>query len=187
MVSRRRSPHDQLRYVWDRWVGWATEAPEKRRALAHLDVAEDITGESRETVHQAFAGMAELLERCRARGPMQDVPLGFVLRILDAIADATIDDLIARPGPGPGDQRPPQHCRVRRDLARRRGLTETTPGVTMNDQRPAWVITGPTSGIGYRTALELPHTEPLCSSAGTPTSSPPSSVRSKTAEDSPHQ
>ena len=25
----------------------------------------------------------------------------------------------------------------------------------MNDQRPAWVITGPTSGIGYRTALEL--------------------------------
>ena len=25
----------------------------------------------------------------------------------------------------------------------------------MNDQRPAWVVTGPTSGIGYRTALEL--------------------------------
>lgn len=25
----------------------------------------------------------------------------------------------------------------------------------MNDQRPAWVITGPTSGIGYCTALEL--------------------------------
>jgi NAD(P)-dependent dehydrogenase (short-subunit alcohol dehydrogenase family) len=25
----------------------------------------------------------------------------------------------------------------------------------MNDQRPAWVVTGPRSGIGYRTALEL--------------------------------
>ena len=25
----------------------------------------------------------------------------------------------------------------------------------MNDQRPAWIITGPTSGIGYRTAREL--------------------------------
>lgn len=92
--------------MWDRWVDWATEAPEKRSALAHLDVAEDITGESRERVHQAFAGMAELLERCRARGPMQDVPLGFVLRILNGVADATIDDLIARPGPDPATNDP---------------------------------------------------------------------------------
>ena len=94
------SPHDQLRHVWDRWVGWATDAPEKRRAIALLDVAEDITEESRKTAHQAFVGMAELLERCRTGGPMQDVPLSFVLRILNGIADATIDDLIARPGPG---------------------------------------------------------------------------------------
>ena len=76
------------------------DTPEKRRALAHLDLAEDITDESRETAHQAFAGMAELLERCRAGGPMHDVPLGFVLRILNGVADATIDDLIAQPGPG---------------------------------------------------------------------------------------
>ena len=94
------TPHDQLRHVWVRWVGWATDAPEKRRALAHLDVAEDITEKSRETVHQGFAGTAELLQRCRADGPMQDVPLGFVLRILNGIADATIDDLIAKPGRG---------------------------------------------------------------------------------------
>ena len=93
-------PHDQLRHVWDRWVDWATSAPEKRRALAHLDVSEDITDESRQAAHQAFYGMAELLERCRANGPMQDVPLDFVLRILNGIADVTIDDLIARPGPG---------------------------------------------------------------------------------------
>ena len=95
------SPHDQLRHVWVRWLGWATGAPEKRRALAHLEVAEDITEESREAVHHAFASTGELLETCRAGGPMQDVPLGFVLRILSAIADATIDALIAEPGPGP--------------------------------------------------------------------------------------
>lgn len=93
-------PHDQLRHLWDHWVAWATGAPEKRRALAQLDVAEDITTESREVAHQALTGMADLLERCRAGGPMQDLPLGFVLRILNSIADATIDDIITRPGPG---------------------------------------------------------------------------------------
>ncbi len=93
-------PRDQLRHVWDRWVGWATGTPEKRRVLAQLDVAEDITAESRDAAHQALSGMGELLERCRAGGPMQNVPLRFVLRILSSIADATIDDLIDRPGPG---------------------------------------------------------------------------------------
>ena len=88
-------PREQLRLIWDRWMAWALNEPDKRRALAHLSVAEELTDLSRHEVHAAYAGTARVLERVLANGPMRDVPLSFVSTLMSAIADATIDDLIA--------------------------------------------------------------------------------------------
>jgi hypothetical protein len=75
--------------MWTQWLRWATANPEKRRALAQLEVADDITADSHRTVRFAFSGIADLLERSRASGPMRDAPLGFVLALTNAIADTT--------------------------------------------------------------------------------------------------
>ena len=83
--------------MWTQWLRWATTDPEKQRALAQLQVADDITAESHQTVSRALSGIAELLERCRANGPMQDAPLGFVVTLTSAMADATIDAMIREP------------------------------------------------------------------------------------------
>jgi AcrR family transcriptional regulator len=90
-------PREQVRHVWAQWLRWATANPEKRRALAQLDVADDITADSHQTVRSAFTGIARLLDRSRASGPMRDTPLGFVLALTTAIADATIDAVIREP------------------------------------------------------------------------------------------
>ncbi len=88
---------EQFRHMWDRWLRWATTYPEKRRTLAQLDVSEDITADSHQAVSHALSGVAELLERSRIDGPMQDAPLGFVLSLTNAIAEATIDAMIREP------------------------------------------------------------------------------------------
>lgn len=88
---------EQVLHMWNQWLRWATINPEKRRALAQLEVSDDITADSHRTVRQALNGIAELLERSRANGPMQDAPLGFVLTLTSAIADATIDAMIREP------------------------------------------------------------------------------------------
>lgn len=93
------SPRDQLRSMWDRWIAWAVDDPDKRRALAHLSVAEELSQDSRLAVHAAYAGSAEILQRIVSAGPMREVPLGFVSTLMSVIADATIDDLIADPDP----------------------------------------------------------------------------------------
>ena len=80
---------DRLRVVGDEWMVLGT--------LAQLQVADDITAESHEAVSNALKGIAELLERSRAYGPMQDAPLGFVLTLISAMADATIDEMIRVP------------------------------------------------------------------------------------------
>ena len=87
----------QAFYIWSHWLRWATSCPDKRRTLAYLDVSDEITPESRQTAHQTMAGIAELLERSRENGPMRDAPLGLVVALTSALADATIDFVIRDP------------------------------------------------------------------------------------------
>lgn len=93
------SPREKLRSMWDRWMVWALEDPDKRRALAHLDVAEELSADSRHAVHAAYAGIAETLQQIVVDGPMRDAPSRFTSALMSVIADATIDDLIATPDP----------------------------------------------------------------------------------------
>lgn len=88
---------EQVRHMWNQWLRWALSFPEKRRALAQLQVEDDITADSHRAVSSAFGGIADLLERSRANGPMRDTPLGFVLVLATAIADAAIDAIIREP------------------------------------------------------------------------------------------
>ncbi|MFB8183354.1 TetR/AcrR family transcriptional regulator [Streptomyces sp. NPDC055966] len=101
--SAEQPVREQLRLIWTRWLHWATSHPDRRRALARLEVSDDITAESHEIVDAANRPVAELLERSRRDGPMADVPLPFVLTLIGAIADSTMDALIRDPD-GPADR-----------------------------------------------------------------------------------
>jgi AcrR family transcriptional regulator len=91
-------PREQVCRMWTQWLRWATTSPHKRRALAQLEVADDITASSRQTAHAAFSDIADLVNRSRADGPMREVPLSFVLTLTTSIAEATIDTLLREPG-----------------------------------------------------------------------------------------
>ncbi len=82
---------EQVFYVWRNWMEWAVAYPEKRRVLAQLDVSDAILPETRLTAHKTMAGVAELLERSRANGPMQKAPKRFVFSIMNSVAEATMD------------------------------------------------------------------------------------------------
>lgn len=89
---------EQMLHMWSRWLRWATAYPEKRRALAQLDVSDEITRPTHQAASQTMAGIAELLERSRENGPMRDTPLAFVVALANAVAEAAIDFIIHDPG-----------------------------------------------------------------------------------------
>jgi AcrR family transcriptional regulator len=91
---------EQFYHVWTRWMGWATSFPEKRRALAQLGVSEDITNETHQLAAGGLSGLSEMVQRVRAGGPMADEPIGFVLLLVTAIAESTIDAVIREPASG---------------------------------------------------------------------------------------
>ena len=82
---------EQLLHLWQHWMSWAVSHPDKRRALTQLGVSDEITPETRAAGHKTMAGVAGLLERVRAGGPMRKAPMAFVVAILNSIAEATID------------------------------------------------------------------------------------------------
>lgn len=90
-------PREQLFHVWKNWMNWTQAFPEKRRALAQLDVSDEITPATRLTAHKTMAGVAELLERSRADGPMKEAPMGFVVAIMNSVAEATMDYMAQDP------------------------------------------------------------------------------------------
>jgi AcrR family transcriptional regulator len=83
--------HEQFFHIWRNWMNWAVSNPQKRRVLAQLGVSDEITSETRAAAHKAMAPVAELLERGRANGPLQKAPMGFVLAIMNSVAEATMD------------------------------------------------------------------------------------------------
>jgi AcrR family transcriptional regulator len=88
---------EQVHHMWNQWLRWATSFPEKRRALAQLEVSDDITAESHRIVSSAFSAIADLMERSRVNGPVREAPPGFVLALTSAVADATSDEMIREP------------------------------------------------------------------------------------------
>jgi AcrR family transcriptional regulator len=96
-IPAGKEPREQVFQLWTQWLHWATTSPQKRRALALLQVSDEITDASHQAVNSASGAIADLLEQSRARGPMRDAPLGFVLTLTNAIAETTIDAVIREP------------------------------------------------------------------------------------------
>jgi AcrR family transcriptional regulator len=90
-------PSELVRRMWTQWLNWNIANPDKRRALALLDVADDITASTHQTVRSMFNPIVVMLDRSRAGGPMRDAPLSFVLTLTTAMANATIDAMISNP------------------------------------------------------------------------------------------
>jgi AcrR family transcriptional regulator len=82
---------DQVFHIWRNLTHWAVSFPEKRRALAQLEVSEDIAPETRAAAHKTMATVGDLLERSRASGPMRRVPMGFLMLLMSSVAESTIE------------------------------------------------------------------------------------------------
>jgi AcrR family transcriptional regulator len=97
---------EQVFHIWSNWMGWAVANPDKRRALAQLSVSDEITPATRAAAHKTMAGIAELLERTRANGAMRSAPMGFVVAIMNSLAEATMDYMVQDP------TNAKKHCKV---------------------------------------------------------------------------
>jgi len=96
----------QYEQVWLNWMAWAEAHPEQRRVLALLGVSDEITAKSRMAGDKAMAPMREMLEHLHKNGAMRGASKAFFLAMMDAVAESTMDCLVADP------MGADKHCRV---------------------------------------------------------------------------
>jgi AcrR family transcriptional regulator len=96
-LSTEAGLDDQFKHMWVQWLCWGAANPERRRALARLGNSDFLTPETREQ-SRAMAKIGILIvEQVSASGAFRGQPLTFVASFLDAVANATMDFMIAEP------------------------------------------------------------------------------------------
>ena len=98
--------HGQFFHAWRNWMNWALSNPQKRRVLAQLSVSDEITSETRAAGHKSMVPIVEMLEQGRAKGPLQKAPMGFVVAIMNSVAEATMDYMVQDP------KKASEHCKA---------------------------------------------------------------------------
>ena len=62
---------DRCRHLWDRYIGWGSAHPLKRKAVRQLAVSDRITEESKKLVGDAFGEVNDMMRACAAGGAMR--------------------------------------------------------------------------------------------------------------------
>ena len=88
---------DRSRHVWDRYIGWGSAHPLKRRAVRQLAVSDRITEECKKLVGDEFGEFNDMMRECAAGGAMRHQPPAFATAIMSAIADTTMDFIAREP------------------------------------------------------------------------------------------
>jgi AcrR family transcriptional regulator len=88
---------ERSRHFWDRYIGWGSAHPLKRRAMRQLAVSDRITEGSKKLVADAFAEVNDMIRACAAGGAMRRQSPSFVSAIMTAIADTTMDFIAREP------------------------------------------------------------------------------------------
>jgi AcrR family transcriptional regulator len=92
-----RSLIARSRHIWDRYIGWGSAHPLKRRAMRQLAVSDRITEQSKKRVGDAFAEFNDMMRECAAGGAMRHQPPAFASAVMSAIADTTMDFIAREP------------------------------------------------------------------------------------------
>lgn len=91
------SVRNRTRHVWRKYVDWGVGNPQKRKALAQLDVSDRITAQSKAAGMEAFAEVNAMMQESIASGLLRDHPPAFVSAIMSALMETTMNFMARDP------------------------------------------------------------------------------------------
>jgi AcrR family transcriptional regulator len=95
--GRKKDVRSKLQHIWDAFVTWGVANPQKRKVLAQLQVSGKLTNETKAVGAAPFAEVEAMGREAMAHGTIRDLPLEFLVAMMDAMTQATIELISANP------------------------------------------------------------------------------------------
>ncbi len=91
------SDRESWRHVWGAYVDWAIRHPARRKAMAHLAVSDRILEQTRSAAAGSFKEIQQVFDRSLSSGVLRRQPADFIVGLMQAIAELTIDHTTRQP------------------------------------------------------------------------------------------
>lgn len=88
---------NQTRYIWQSYVNWGVQDPDKRKALSQLAMSERVSEAVKAIGQQAFAHIYTQIKENTAKGLLRDYPPDFTSAILESLAQTSIAFMLREP------------------------------------------------------------------------------------------
>lgn len=95
--SREREVRGKLQHIWECYINWGLRNPDRRKLLAHLQVYDRLTPETKAVGAAPFAEIQVMAQEAVAKGVIRNLPLEFVTAALEALTQATMAQMMAHP------------------------------------------------------------------------------------------
>jgi AcrR family transcriptional regulator len=95
--ARKKDVRAKLQHIWDAFVNWGLAHPERRKVLAQLQVSDKLTHETKAVGAAPFAEVEAMGREAIAQGAIRDLPLEFLIAMMEALTQATIELIAANP------------------------------------------------------------------------------------------
>jgi AcrR family transcriptional regulator len=94
---RKRSVHNRLQHIWDRYTEWGVANPERCKVLRQLLMSDRLTQESKSAGLAPFAEIESMARDAIEQHILQDIPLEFISATMEAIAQTTMQFMASNP------------------------------------------------------------------------------------------
>lgn len=94
---KNTSVTERMRLVWNNYVCWGVNNPDKLAALSKIKQYENLKCEVDEVTAKRFCDLHELLEGAIANGALKEIPYEFMLATFSAQAEATMQFIRKEP------------------------------------------------------------------------------------------
>jgi AcrR family transcriptional regulator len=95
--ARKKDARAKLQHIWDAFIKWGVANREKRKVLAQLQVSDKLTNETKAVGAAAFAEVLVMGKEAIGQGIIQDFPPEFLIAMMEAMTQATIELITANP------------------------------------------------------------------------------------------
>jgi len=90
-------PRDKFRHLWDAYIRWGVEHPDKVKVMAELRLSDKITPQSRDVGSEPFAEVETMARDAIRRKLIRNYPLIFLGAMMNGMAETTMALIAEQP------------------------------------------------------------------------------------------